>query len=39
VVPQPSENPNALMKKETGTGVGTMSKNLSKEREYERIFN
>lgn len=30
-----------MMRKETGAGVGaeTMSKNLSKEREYERIRN
>jgi Ca2+-binding EF-hand superfamily protein len=30
-----------MMLKETGTGVGaeTMHKNLSKEREYERIMN
>ena len=34
------DDPNKLMLKETGAGVGaeTMQKNLSKEREYERIM-
>ena len=34
------EDPNRMMLKETGAGVGaeTMQKNLSKEREYERIM-
>lgn len=33
-------DPNKLMLKETGAGVGheTMAKNLVKDREYERIF-
>lgn len=35
-----SEDPNRLMLRETGAGVGaeTMQKNLSKDREYERIL-
>jgi hypothetical protein len=34
------EDPNRLMLRETGAGVGaeTMQKNLSKDREYERIL-
>ncbi len=35
------EDPNKQMLKELGTGTGaeTMSKNLAKDREYERILN
>jgi hypothetical protein len=38
--PYQAEDPNRQMLKETGAGVGTevMQKNLSKEREYERIL-
>lgn len=40
-MPPPSEDPNRLMIRETGAGVAqeTMQKNLSKDREYERILN
>ena len=35
-----ADDPNRMMLKETGAGVGveTMQKNLTKEREYDRIY-